>query len=61
MVVTRPGPVDDANFPPTMQVEELPEQVHARLRAEPEVAHEAAQIDLTGIGKVRRFPRGLRR
>lgn len=61
VVVTRPGPVDDANFPPTMQVEELPEQVHARLRAAPEVAQEAAQIDLTGIDKVRRFPRGLRR
>jgi hypothetical protein len=60
VVVTRPGP-GDPNFPATMQVEDLPEHVVARLRAAPEEALAAAQIDLTQIDKVRRFPRGLRR
>lgn len=61
VVVTRPGPPDDHNFPAVMQVEELPEQVHARLRENPEEAVAAGQVDVSGIEKVRRFPRGLRR
>ena len=30
------------------------------LAAAPEIAHEAAEVDLSGIEKVRRFPHGLR-
>ena len=60
VVVSRAGPVNGTEFPSTMEVEELPDHVHARLQAAPEEAFAAGRIDLTGIDKVRRFPRGLR-
>ena len=60
VVEIRPGPDGDPNFPATLEVEELPEQVHRMLAAAPEIAHEAAAVDLSGIEKVRRFPHGLR-
>ena len=56
VVVSRAGPVNGTEFPSTMEVEELPDHVHARLQAAPEEAFAAGRIDLTGIDKVRRFP-----
>ena len=61
VVETRPGPAGDPNFPSTIGVEELPEQVRLLLNAAPEEAHAAGEVDVSQIDKVRRFPRGLRR
>ena len=61
VVETRPGPTDDPSFPSVFEVEDLPEQVRTMLAASPEFAMEAAEVDLSGIEKVRRFPHGLRR
>jgi L-lysine epsilon oxidase C-terminal domain len=69
VVEQQPGP-GDPDFPPTLEVEELPPHTHERLLSletthegveRAESLHEADRIDLTGIEKVKRFPYGLRR
>lgn len=68
VVEYKPGP-GDAEFPESMEVENLPAHTHSRLSAlartvqgakAEESPHHADRIDLTGIEKVHRFPRGLR-
>jgi len=71
VVEVRPGPADRNNFPAEMEVEQRP--ARRDTRATLAVSHDlttsghhhdheelADTIDLTGIEKVRRFPRGLR-
>ncbi len=58
VVEHREGPGDE-NFPASMHVENLPELTRRRL-AETAETRRREDIDLTGIEKVRRFPRGLR-
>jgi len=58
VVEHREGPGDE-NFPASMHVENLPELTRRRL-AETAESRRREDIDLTGIEKVRRFPRGLR-
>lgn len=69
VVEHRPGP-GDAAFPASMEVEQLSSHTDERLATlektqqgmdRAESPHEADQIDLTGIEKVKRFPYGLRR
>lgn len=66
VVEVRPGIPGDANFPPVMEVEDLPRHKSHRLAAQKPVAeedgdvehpHASDQVDLTGIEKVRRFTR----
>jgi hypothetical protein len=68
IVEFHPGP-DDSYFPFSMEVENLPSHTHQRLATLEKTAHgadraesphEADNLDLTGIEKVRRFPHGLR-
>ncbi|HLK65612.1 MAG TPA: LodA/GoxA family CTQ-dependent oxidase [Bryobacteraceae bacterium] len=59
VVEERPGP--GGEFPAEMQVENLPSHKRKLLMAVPgDFAHDADRIDLTGIEKVHRFPRGLK-
>jgi hypothetical protein len=58
VIEERPGP-GDANFPPAIEVENLPVHTVERLAVEGKSALRADDIDLTGIEKVRRFPHGL--
>jgi hypothetical protein len=69
VVEYRPGP-GDAEFPASLEVETLPEHSAAQLLSaakteqgvtSEESPHDADRLDLTGIEKVHRFPRGLRR
>ena len=66
VVEVREGP-GDAEFPQTMEVEQLPSQrvllkaVAAQEAGFRAVSQEADNLDLTGIEKVHRFPYGLRR
>jgi len=68
VVEHRPGP-GDAAFPDSLQVEQLPKHTHTRLASLAKTAqsadhaespHDADQLDLTNIDKVRRFPRGFK-
>jgi len=59
VVEHRPGP-NDQHFPSSMQVENLPVHTRKRMVEENEPPHASDEIDLTGIEKVRRFPRGLK-
>jgi len=59
VVEHRPGP-GDQHFPAAMQVQNLPAHTRQRLVEENEPPHASDQIDLSGIEKVRRFPRGLK-
>ena len=59
VVEHRPGP-NDEHFPSAMQVENLSERTRKRLADENEPPHASDQIDLSGIEKIRRFPRGLK-
>jgi len=73
IVEVRPGPSDTADFPNVLEVEDqhIPitdEQAATTHGAHPAGSHvgttrssHAGAIDLTGIEKVQRFPRGLRR
>jgi hypothetical protein len=58
VVEPRPGP-GDPQFPPSLDVEDLPKHTIERLAVEGDSAYAADDIDLTGIEKVRRFPHGL--
>ncbi len=59
VVEQRPGPGGD--FPVEMQVESLPSHGRRLLLAVPGTSpNDADRIDLTGIEKVHRFPRGLK-
>jgi hypothetical protein len=58
VIEERPGP-GDVNFPPAIEVENLPVHTVERLAVEGQSALRADDIDLTGIEKVRRFPHGL--
>ncbi len=60
VVEERPGP-GDPNFPPSLEVENLPQPTVQRLAAPGGSPDAADEIDLTGIEKVRRFPHGLKR
>ena len=60
VVEHRDGPADGP-FPPTLEVESLSAHTHRLLTASTESTQAADRVDLTGIEKVRRFPRGLRR
>src|SRR5260370_26992649 len=55
----RQGPADP-QFPPSLEVQDLPKHTQRRLAAEGPV-HDADETDLTGIEKVRRFPHGLKK
>jgi L-lysine epsilon oxidase-like protein len=55
VVESRDGPKNDANFPPVMEVEDLPHKTRQAL-----AAHAAKPADLSGISKMRRFPYGLK-
>jgi hypothetical protein len=59
VVEHRPGP-NDEHFPSSMQVENLPVHTRKRMVDENEPPDASDEIDLTGIEKVRRFPRGLK-
>ena len=59
VVEHRPGP-GDPNFPATMQVQDLPAHTRARLIVQKVSLTSSDEIDLSGIEKVRRFPRGLK-
>jgi hypothetical protein len=58
VVETRAGPTSGP-FPTVMEVEDL--HPAARAFAAAVGPHEAEELDLSGIDKVRRFPHGLRR
>ncbi|MGH9511580.1 MAG: LodA/GoxA family CTQ-dependent oxidase [Terriglobales bacterium] len=58
VVEPREGP-DDPHFPPSLEVENLPQPTVERLAAEGR-SNATEEIDLTGIEKVRRFPHGLK-
>jgi hypothetical protein len=60
VIEERPGP-GDPNFPPSLEVENLPQPTVQRLAALGGSPNAADEIDLTGIEKVRRFPHGLKR
>jgi hypothetical protein len=60
VVEQRPGP-GDAHFPATLEVEHLHSHTRKTLAAMAVSPHEADQIDLEHIEKVRRFPHGLRK
>jgi hypothetical protein len=60
VIEERPGP-GDPNFPPSLEVENLPQPTMQRLAAPGGSPNAADEIDLTGIEKVRRFPHGLKR
>jgi hypothetical protein len=60
VIEERPGP-DDPNFPPSLEVENLPTPTVQRLAVEGVSPNAADEIDLSGIEKVRRFPYGLKR
>lgn len=59
VVEHRPGP-GDQHFPAAMQVQNLPAPTRQRLEVEQEPLTASDEIDLSGIEKVRRFPRGLK-
>ena len=59
VVENRQGPADP-QFPPSLEVQDLPKHTQQRLVAEDPV-HDADETDLTGIEKVRRFPHGLKK
>jgi hypothetical protein len=68
VVEYQPGP-GDKEFPETMEVENLPAHTHHLLATMAKTHHgaetsespnDADRLDLTGIEKVHRFPRGLR-
>ena len=58
VIEQRPGP-GDPQFPPSLDVENLPKHTVERLAMEGDATLAADDIDLTGIEKVRRFPHGL--
>jgi hypothetical protein len=60
VVEQHPGP-QDARFPNTVEVENLHSDTQKKLAAMAVSPHEADQIDLEHIEKVRRFPYGLRK
>jgi hypothetical protein len=60
VVEQRPGP-GDSHFPSMLEVESLHPNTREKLAATAVSPHEADQIDLEHIEKVRRFPHGLRR
>ena len=60
VVEHRQGPADP-QFPPSLEVQDLPKHTQQRLAAEGVSAHDADETDLTGIEKVRRFPHGLKK
>ena len=55
----RPGPGDE-HFPAAMQVQNLPAHTRQRLVDANEPLTASDDVDLSGIEKVRRFPRGLK-
>jgi L-Lysine epsilon oxidase N-terminal/L-lysine epsilon oxidase C-terminal domain len=57
VVETRDGPKNDPNFPPTIEVEDLPQPTRQKLASR---ARAAPRADLSSIDKVRRFPHGLK-
>jgi len=59
VVEHRPGPGDE-HFPAAMQVQNLPAHTRQRLVEENEPLTASDDVDLSGIEKVRRFPRGLK-
>jgi hypothetical protein len=59
VIEQRRGP-GDSHFPPSLEVEDLPQPTMERLAVEGGSPNAADEIDLTGIEKVRRFPHGLR-
>src|SRR5260370_7459724 len=59
VVEHRQGP-GDPQFPPSLEVQDLPKHTQRRLAAEGPV-HDADETDLTGIEKVLRFPHGLKK
>jgi hypothetical protein len=59
VVEHRPGPGDE-HFPAAMQVQNLPAHTRRRLEDEKEPLTASDDIDLSGIEKARRFPRGLK-
>jgi hypothetical protein len=60
VVEHRDGPGDE-HFPATMQVQNLPAHTRQRLETEQEPLTASDEVDLSGIEKVRRFPRGLKK
>jgi len=59
VVEHRPGPGDE-HFPGAMQVQNLPAHTRQRLLDANEPLTASDDVDLSGIEKVRRFPRGLK-
>ena len=59
VVEHRDGP-GDADFPATMQVQNLPAHTRKQLEEQNEPLNASDAVDLSGIEKVRRFPRGLK-
>lgn len=60
VVEHRQGP-GDSDFPPALEVQDLPKHTQQRLAAESFSARDEDETDLTGIEKVRRFPHGLKK
>lgn len=60
VVEVRPGLPNDPNFPPVMEVENLPRARPAAPASAVESAHAPQHVQWSGIAKVRRFPHGLK-